>query len=113
MAPSDLVNLVDQHERVLGPDALERLDDLARECPARPSTVSGIENKKTERRHAPNVCSPMALDFRNVRQPTNAKPKELSAQRSGDRFADRGLAYTRRAYEAQDLAYQRKNKLVH
>ena len=37
VSTTDLVNLVDQHERVLGPDAFERLDDLAGECSTCPS----------------------------------------------------------------------------
>jgi hypothetical protein len=47
----------------------------------------------------------LTFNLRNIRQATNTKSKELSAQRSRNRFPDRSLAYTRRSNKTQYLAY--------
>ena len=100
-ATSDLVHLIDEHERILCANTLECLNDLSREGTA-------LESARAEGKgvsDTPDIGPSMALDLRNVRQPAHGKPEELPPKGSSDRFTDRRFAHTRRAGQADDLAF--------
>ena len=90
---SNFVNLIKHNQRVLGPYALESLDDLARECS--------------------NIGSSVALDLRHVGQTTNGEPEELPSECASDGFTNTRLANTRRSDETEDLAFDRSAKLAY
>jgi len=90
---SDFVNLIQHNKRVLGPYALESLDNLTRECS--------------------NIGSPMTLDLRHVGQPTNGEPEELPSECASDGLANTCLANTRWPNETEDLAFDRSAKLAY
>jgi len=61
--------------------------------------------------NAPNVCPPMSLNLRYIRQTANAEPKELPSKGPSDALSNRGLAYTRRTNKTDDLALDAAAKL--
>ncbi len=79
---AELVDFVKDDHRVLGPGLLHGLNDAPR--------------------HGPDVGPAMAADFRLVAHPAEGNALELAAQRPGDGTAQRGLAHTGRAREAED-----------
>mmetsp|Transcript_10990 Transcript_10990/g.44545 ORF Transcript_10990/g.44545 Transcript_10990/m.44545 type:complete len:398 (-) Transcript_10990:243-1436(-) len=89
-ARAELVDLVEQDERVARLRLLERLERLAR--------------------HGAHVGPPVPLDLGDVVEAADRKPREVAAERFGDRRADRGLADARRADEAEDLALDGPNE---
>lgn len=54
----------------------------------------------------------MSFNLSDVSQAAHGEPEELSVKGAGDRLANRGLPDTRRAYEADDLAFDRPAKLA-
>ena len=79
-----LVDLVDQHHRVLRLGVAQGADDRAR--------------------HRADVGAAVAADLGLVAHAADREPDELAADRAGDRLAERGLADARRADEAEDRA---------
>lgn len=90
---SNFVNLIKHNKWVLGPYALESLDDLAWECS--------------------NIGSPVTLDLRHVGQTTNREPEKLPSECTSDGFTNTRLANTRRSDETEDLAFDRSAKLAY
>ena len=82
---SDFVDLIKHNKRVLGPHALESLDDLARE--------------------RPNVGSPVTFDLRHVCQTTYGEPEELPSECASDGFTNARLANTRWSDKTEDFAF--------
>lgn len=60
----------------------------------------------------PNVCPPVTLNLRYVRETTNRKPEELAVEGASDRLADGCLADTRRTDKTDDLAFDCTTKLT-
>ena len=79
-----LVDLVDHHHRIAHTGAPQRLDHEARHCG--------------------NVGSTVTAHFRLVTHAAHRDAVELAADGGGDRFAQRGLARTRWADEAENRA---------
>ena len=54
--------------------------------------------------HRTNVSSAMALDFCNIRQPSNRESIKLSIQSASNRLSNTRLSYAGRARQKQNLA---------
>ncbi len=80
----DLVNLVEQEDRVLGAGALHVLNDLPRQCA--------------------DVGAAMAANLGLVPHAAERQAHELAAGGLGNRHAQRGFAHARRSGEAQNRA---------
>ena len=83
---AELVDLVEQEQRVRGPRLLQVGDDLARQ--------------------RADVGAAVAADLGLVAHAAQRLAHELAAGRAGDRAAERGLADAGRADEAQDRALE-------
>ena len=83
---ADLVHLVEDDDRVRRSAPLDRLYDPAR--------------------HRPDVGAAVAANLRFVVQAAQCDAAELTPQRRCDRFAQRGLAYARRAVETEDRRFE-------
>ena len=92
MATSNLVDFIDQDERVLGLTLFQCLDDTARQ--------------------SAHICPPMTFDLCDVGQTSYAKAMVLSIERSGDRFSNRGFAHPGRPNKAQYFALYRASELA-
>ena len=90
---TQLVDLVEQEQRVRRAGLLEVGNDLAR--------------------HRTDIGAPVAADFRLVAHAAQRLAHELAPARLGDRLAERGLAHTRRADEAQDRPLQLVGARLH
>mmetsp|Transcript_28790 Transcript_28790/g.73373 ORF Transcript_28790/g.73373 Transcript_28790/m.73373 type:complete len:463 (+) Transcript_28790:906-2294(+) len=93
VAAPQLVDLVDQHQRVGGLRVLEALHHLAG--------------------HGAHVRAPVALDLGHVVQAAHAEAVVRTLERVGDGAADGRLAHARRAHQAQDLALRRPPQRRH
>ena len=82
---ADLVQFVEQNDRVAAFDAAQRLDD-----------ASG---------HRADVGAAVTANFRLVAHAAERDARELAAQRIGHAFAERGFADAGRADEAEDRAF--------
>ena len=82
---ADLVQFIEQNDRVAAFDAAQRLNDSSR--------------------HRADIGPPMAADFRLVPHAAQRDARELAAQRVGHAFAQRGLADARRADEAKNRPF--------
>ena len=90
---AELVDLVEQEERIGRLRLLHRLDDLAG--------------------HRADIGAPVTADFRLVAHAAKRHAHELAARGLGDRLAERGLADARRTDEAQDRALHLAGALLH
>mmetsp|Transcript_97484 Transcript_97484/g.275763 ORF Transcript_97484/g.275763 Transcript_97484/m.275763 type:complete len:373 (+) Transcript_97484:1004-2122(+) len=90
---ADLVDLVDEHQRVSGLRLLHALNDLPW--------------------HGANVRAPVTFDLGHVVQTADAEAIELAAKGLGDGAADGRLPHTRRADEAKNLSLHRPTKCAH
>ncbi len=88
-----LVDLVEHDYGVRGPGPLDGLDDTTR--------------------HGTDVGLAVSADFRFVVQTAERNPAILTAQRPGDRFAERGFAHARRPVEAEDGRFHVALELEH
>jgi len=119
----DLIDLIDEDNRVLRTSDLESLDRLSRKSteerwgrketdasvsslliPRPPSLGPRTKQRSRKKSHSPNISPPMSLDLRHIPQPTHTDPVELPLQRSSDGLGDAGLSDSRRSDEADDLA---------
>ena len=83
---AELVDLVEQEQRIAGPRLLQVRDDLARQ--------------------RADIGAAVAADLGLVAHAAQRLASELAARRPGDRAAERGLADARRPDQAQDRALQ-------
>ena len=79
-----LVDLVEQEDRVVDADLVDRLDDAAGQ--------------------RADVSAPVAADLGLIAHPAERHAGKLAAHRPGDRARDRGLADAGRADQAEDRA---------
>ena len=86
VADGDLVDLVQYHDRIRRAASLDRLDDPAR--------------------HRADVGLAVSANLGLVVQAAQRDASELALERPGHRFAERRLADTRRAVQAQDRRLQ-------
>ena len=84
MTTTNLVDFINENERVLSLTLLQRLDDSTR--------------KSTD------IGTSVTLDLSNIRQATNREAIVLSVQSARDRLSNTCLSNTRRSNEAQDLS---------
>ncbi len=92
-ARGDLVQLVEDEDRVPCADPPQALDDPPR--------------------HRADVRPPVAADLRLVAHAAQAEPLKLAAQRARDRLAQARLTHPRRADEAEDRAPDIRLQLVY
>ena len=90
---AQLVELVEQDHRVVGPGRLEPLQDPARQ--------------------RADVGAPVSLDLGLVAHPAEREPEELPPHRARDAAPEAGLADARRTAEAQDRAGVPGAQLAH
>ena len=90
---AQLVDLVQQEQRIGGLRLLHRLDDLAG--------------------HGADIGPPVAADFRLVAHAAQRHAHKFAARRPGDGFAERGLAHARRSHQAQDRTLHLAHALLH
>ena len=88
-----LVDFIQQEQGVTHPDLAHVLQDLAR--------------------HRADVGPPMATDLGLVTHPAQTHANELAVHRAGDGAAQRGLAHTRRAHQAENRSAQLLDALLH
>ena len=90
---AELVDLIQQEQRIARPGLLEVVDDLAR--------------------HRADIGPTVTADFGFVTHTTERLAHEFTTRRLGDALAERGLADTRRADEAQDRPLQLVGARLH
>lgn len=78
MPTTDLVDFIDQNQRILCGDLLERLDWFTRHSPM-VLVQSHIHLGLFPRSNLPDIGSSMALDLGNVRQTPDGESVELPA----------------------------------
>ncbi len=89
-----LIDLIEHEEGVIRSGASDPLDDLARK--------------------RANIGAPVPADLCLVANATQRHAEELAAERTRDRFAERGLAHARRADKAKDrVAMALRIELAH
>lgn len=105
MTATDLVNLVNEHERVLSAYTLQGLNDLSREGSKHGYNSVTLFRNQDQYDYVPDIGPPVPLDLRNIRQAADRETEELPVERASDRLANRCLSHTRRADETNDLAF--------
>src|ERR1051325_7748584 len=92
-ALAELLDLIEHEDRVLRLRAAQRLDHVARQ--------------------RADVGAPVAADLRLVVHAAERDPLELAPRGARDGLAERGLADSRRADEAEDRALAGRIELAH
>jgi hypothetical protein len=83
---TDLVDLIDEDQRVLDTNAFECLDDFPRQCPINTRTLAQAGPGLI--RNLPDVSPPMTFDLGDVGQTSDGKSEEFSLQRPGNRLSN-------------------------
>jgi hypothetical protein len=98
VSASNLIDFVNQNERILGADSFQSLDDLARQCPENASARN--KERTLESFRLPDVGPPVTFYFCHVCQATNRETEELPVQSPGYTLSDTSLSNTRRTDQA-------------